>query len=91
MARCPGHRRSTLLGDSWALCMQEAARDVDSIMAERHELQKQMGSGRKAQRKAIKRLEAAEQEAAELRAELVDATHKLSAMRSHEDGLDKQV
>lgn len=91
MACCPCHCWSRLPDEGLIVRPQEAARDVDSMMAERHELQKQVGSGRKAQRKATKRLEAAEQEAAELRAELVDAAHKLSAMKSHEDGLDKQV
>ena len=61
------------------------------MMAERHELQKQVGSGRKAQRKATKRLEAAEQEAAELRAEMTDLAHKLSATRTHAADADTQV
>ena len=61
------------------------------MMAERHELQKQVGSGRKAQRKATKRLEAAEQEAAELRAEMTDLAHKLSATRNPQSPTHGQV
>lgn len=70
---------------------QEAARDVEHMMAERHELQKQLGSGRKAHRKATKRLEAAEHEAATLGAELADASRQIAALRSQTEDLTAQV
>ncbi|KAK9868595.1 hypothetical protein WJX84_006054 [Apatococcus fuscideae] len=72
------------------LAVQEAARDVEHMMGERHELQKQLGSGRKAHRKATKRLEAAEHEAATLGAELADASRQIAALRSQTEDLTAQ-
>ena len=60
-------------------------------MAEKHELQKQLGSGRKAQRRASKRIEAAEQEAASLTHQLANARHQITALRGHEADLEAQV
>ena len=71
--------------------MQEAARDVEHMMAEKRDLQKQLGSGKKAHRKVAKRVEAAEQETGALRAELADVKHKLVAVKSHSDDLEDQV
>ncbi len=73
------------------MTMQEAARDVEHMMAEKHELQRQVGSGKKAHRRASKRVEVAEQEACALHTELTDVKHKLAALKSHSDDLQDQV